>query len=89
MVAADRDALLRMTEGFGSAVATSAAMRSAGHSAGAIALALAERAHALQAGRNAEQAGWLLLSIQLEFRTVAPSISLPRRDAAAQLLRDV
>lgn len=90
VAAADTRALLHMTEGFGAAVAASAAMRSDGRRPEAIALALAERAQALQVGRSAQHAGWLLLSIKLELMNEANAPrALPHREAVDGLLREV
>ena len=90
VAAADSGALLRMTEGFGAAVAASAAMRSCGHRPEAVALALAERAHALQVNRDAQHAGWLLLSIELELRNEHRLIAEhDDTHAIAGLLREV
>jgi hypothetical protein len=89
IAAADSGALLRMTEGFGAAVAASAAMRSKGDRPEAVALALAERAHALQLDRDAQHAGWLLLSIELELRNEQRSFPQHQADAVGALLREV
>lgn len=88
VAAADSGALLRMTEGFGAAVAASAAMRSSGHRPEAVALALAERAQALQLDRDAQHAGWLLLSIELELRNERRSFAADS-DGVSELLREV
>ena len=90
VAAADPRALLRMTEGFGAAVATSARMRSGGKRPEAIALALAQQAHALQTERQAQHAGWLLLSIELELRNEKHTpTALPQRTAIEGLLCEV
>ena len=90
VAAADSGALLRMMEGFGAAVAASAAMRSRGHRPETVALALAERAQALQLERDAQHAGWLLLSIELELRNERRSFADENDvSAIAELLGDV
>lgn len=83
----DRDAALRIAEGFGAALAKSASMRSRGMSPNAIALALAERANALSHVKDAQHAGWLLLSVKLELLQLASSASsLPGQQAAELIL---
>ncbi|WP_375462121.1 hypothetical protein [uncultured Enterovirga sp.] len=90
VAAADSRALLRMTEGFGAAVAASAAMRSNGDRPETVALALAERAQALQVARDAQHAGWLLLSIELELRNEQRSFADGHDlHAVGELLREV
>ena len=90
VAAADSGALLRMTEGFGAAVAASAAMRSSGERPEAVALALAERASILQVDRDAQHAGWLLLSIDLELRNEQRCLANRRQSHAVdELLREV
>lgn len=85
--AGEPQALLQMTQGYGAAVAASAAMRSGGRSPEAIALTLAEKAQELQEARSARHAGWLLLSIEVELMK-----ELGRPDEApaiADLLREI
>ncbi len=55
-----------MTEGFGAALSASAAMRAARSRGHAIALALAEEADRFRQLKDAQHAGWLLLSVKLE-----------------------
>ena len=67
----DTNAALRMTEGFGAALSSSAAMRARGSEPPAIALALAERADRLKRMKDAQHAGWLLLSLKIELLHLA------------------
>lgn len=67
----DTNAALRMTEGFGAALSCSAAMRAKGSEPPAIALALAETADKLKRMKDAQHAGWLLLSLKVELSHLA------------------
>lgn len=86
----DANAALRIMEGFGTALATCASMRSGGSDAAAVVLALAERADALSRSEDAQHAGWLLLSLKIELLHLASSLpALPGRDLAFGLLQEV
>lgn len=89
VASADDGALLRIVQGFGAAVEWSAAERSEGAAPEAVTLALADRAHQLQAAEDARHAGWLLLSIELELvQHAADPTGLLGRDAVECLARE-
>lgn len=85
----DPEAALRITEGFGAALARSAWMRTGGSGAGEIALALAERANALSQAKDARHVGWLLLSVKLELLQLASSRAAPVDQEPTELLQEI
>lgn len=89
VASADDGALLRIVQGFGAAIEWSASKRSEGAAPETLTLALAERAHQLQAAEDARHAGWLLLSIELELvQHAADPIGLLGKDAVQCLARE-
>lgn len=86
----DAGAALRMTEGFGAALFTSAAMRASGSNAQAIALALAEKAEWFRRQKDSQHAGWLLLSLKLELLHLAASgEACPTAQGASEMFSEV
>lgn len=86
----DSGAALRMAEGFGAALSTSASMRSKGSEPPAIALALAETADRFRTAKDAQHAGWLLLSVKVELlHLAATDASSSVAQGASQLFGEV
>ena len=85
----DAEAAVRIAEGFGAALALSASLRARGSTSGAIVLALAERAHALTEGKDAQHAGWLLLSLKLELLEMKTPRAVALGEAREDLIRQL